>query len=123
MIVNPELAAIVTGGILAGLAALVFPELPRAVERLARGALRRAQWPSSGLDGICIGGGPGHRQLFTVFDPPLWKVSRWVWAAREAARGTATAKIRIYGRTVRAFEKRGSALPAIDSRRRTSRGD
>jgi hypothetical protein len=96
---------------------LAFPEVSSSVRRFVR---RTAEWPSRGFDGLHIGSGYAGSKLFVVFDPPWWRIGRWIWWARTIRGGATTGVVPIYveGATheVRVFEKPRPRM--IDPRRR-----
>jgi hypothetical protein len=70
-----------------GFILVVFPgEMARVLRLLSR-------WPSSGMDGVHMGAGEGHRHLYVVFDPPWWKLARWAWWLRAVRVGIPTGKV------------------------------
>jgi hypothetical protein len=102
-----EYLAFVGACLLAYFASLwVFPEWLRAIDRWRVCAVT---WPSRGLDGLHMGSGADHAQLFVVFDPPWWKANRWIWWLRTMRSGIPTGRVPVtfagISAEVRVFEK------------------
>lgn len=92
-----------------GVLLIIFPE------EMGRTGRSLRTWPSSGLDGVHMGAGDGHRKLFVVFDPPWWRIDRWLWWARSVRGGIPNGKVLVTNprniRTmleVRVFEKQAT---------------